>query len=415
MKNSLFLTAALLALCQSASATPNRVHALGSSAVMVPDDDTNIDLFPQTMNRFNFLRLSRIDSSLPDYAILMGESGDKWGLYGGNSELEDFLNVYHSMNDRTAIKLGIRTGHEQVRVSTNNNESIATTTEKKNTYNDLGVNAVLGTNMGEREIAANIFFASGPASIDALMNKGNDELFGRDFGTYEETKIVGTTLTKSMGDAKTRAVGGSLSIRQPFAVAMFRNAFVSGGFGYQSKRSFLAVDNKPSEDYSDSSIQMHGSILLFGEKPVAENSRLFYGLGCAGSLQRFRGESKTTSEAATQWTLNVTAPLIRLGVESDIFYGKLRFGISRQLNLINYMRTRSTPNTGLVNDSEEGNVLAIASNGSYTFGAGYGIAFKNLKIDLTLDNDIWVRGPQKIFDTQAGPIAASADVIYMFN
>ena len=91
VKSSVLATCVLMAISQASFATSTRVTALGGETGMIVDDDTNIDLFPQTINRQNFVRLSGIQTGAPDYAIITGNAGDKWGAIWRHASRERFL------------------------------------------------------------------------------------------------------------------------------------------------------------------------------------------------------------------------------------------------------------------------------------------------------------------------------------
>lgn len=409
--NQLVLACLILSVSQAGFATQNRISSLGSSTAMVADDDTNIDLFPQTINRQNFLRLDTINSGSPNYAFIMGDAGDKWGLYGGTSQRNDFFNIYRSLGEETAIKLGVKIGRNSVEQNENDKEASVTKSSEKNAFMDMAVDATYGKNMGERELAANVFFAYGPHTIDAVIASGG---LAGPHGSYDFSNTSGATTTKGDGEGNHFAIGGSVSVRQPMQIALFSKAFANAGFSYESYSSSLSSGTTKLEDYSDSTIRLSGSILLFEEKNITDSSRLFYGLGSRAIVSLMSGEDKATSEKTKDNTLMITAPQIRLGIESDIKYGKLRFGIYRDIDLLNYNSSSETPNNGANNDDNSDKTFDLISDGSYFFGAGYGMQYKNLKIDITISNAFWIRGPQMIFDTQAGALGGSADVIYTF-
>lgn len=377
---------------------------------MISDDDTNIDLFPQTINRQNFVRLTGIDSGAPSYAIITGNAGDKWGLYGGTENKNDFLNVYRSLGNDAAVKLGAKFGRHSLEKSDDEKEAAVAKGNSKNSYIDLELDATYGANMGDRETAVKVLFAYGPNSIAAVPIKS---------GTYEDSRTNGTTTTKRDGEANDFMLKAAAFVRQPMQVAMFTKVLASASFSYLSHSSTLTSNNTKVVDKTGSTLSLAGSALLFDEKKIADNTRVFYGLGANALIEKMSNESKLTGGGKTKnTTFRITGPAIKLGLESDINYGKLRFGISRSIDVFNYDSTdetkEKTPPGDVNNDTAESTTFDFIGNGAYQFAAGYGVEYKHLQVDITLMNDIWVKGPQKLFSSAAGPLGAEASVIYTY-
>ena len=121
---------------------------------------------------------------------------------------------------------------------------------------------------------------------------------------------------------------------------------------------------------------------------------------------------KTAADKETAATAIVlSGPELRAGVETDLKYGKVRFGIQRDFELAS-VTLGSEENTTTETKSTAVN---FASSGTYSVSTGFGMEYKNLQIDILLNRHFWNHGPQMIFDSQNGAIAASADVIYTFN
>ena len=409
MKSSVLATCVLMAISQASFATSTRVTALGGETGMIVDDDTNIDLFPQTINRQNFVRLSGIQTGAPDYAIITGNAGDKWGLYGGTLQENDFLNIYRSLGSDAAVKLGVRVWRHSVERTNDNHEAVVSKSESKNSYVDLALDGTYGVSKGERELAGKIVLAYGPNSINAISGVGR-------VGTFEASQTNGVTTTTADGEGNNFALLAAAFVRQPMQMAMFSKVYGAGLFSYLSQSSSFSSGSVKAEDTSGSTITLAGNVLFFDEKKIADNTQVFYGLGGGASISNFKSKDKVTAGESKTNIFRLSGPQIRLGLESDINYGKLRFGIARGIDILNYNSQARTeaPRVGAANDTNSTKTFDFIGNGVYAFSAGYGVEYKHLKVDITLMNDIWVKGPQKLFSSAAGPLGGEASVIYTY-
>jgi len=399
----------LFILPQWAFATPNRVAALGGSIAMLPDDDTNIDLFPQHINRWNLVMLSGIDSGTPNYAIVIGEPGDKWGLYGGQGQVDDFFNLYRSIDANSAIRISMQLSRHDHEVSNNNNEDAPgnSSQTEENKYNNIDLQARYGINVGEQEMAAFFRFAYGPGTVGNLA-------FENLIGDYSSNSTTGTTKSSSSGDAKQTVFQIGVNLRRQIGFKLLNKVFAAATLTRTSGESNFSTDTTIIRDEDESSISASGALMLFTEKRIAENSRLIYGVGASGSVTSSEGKDKINDTSFDSKSLLIVSPQIRLGLETDIKFGKLRFGLQRDLNFLFYRDRDSKIQSGTNSDSNGEKRFDFLQNGSYTFTSGIGFEYKKLAIDLTLNNQIWTSGPQMLFDTGNGGIGVSADVIYTY-
>ncbi|MDH5258511.1 MAG: hypothetical protein OEX07_10905 [Gammaproteobacteria bacterium] len=420
MKKSILTMCVLSLAAQASFATQNRVAALGGETAMIVDDDTNIDLFPQHINRQNLFRLTSVDTGTPNYALITGESGKKWGLFGGTAQQNDFLDIYKSLDANSAIKLGFSVGRHSEENVTDNKEASPADSKitEKNSYFNLAVNGTYGTTKGDTEMAIQGIFAYGPNAISGLASG----LTGP-FGTYEGEIVAGGATTKADGEGNQFALSAIASVRKPMKIAMFNQAFAQGSFTYgknsDSSDSTAGGTTTVDRDASDSSLILAGRVLLFDEKKIGEKSKVIYGMAAGGYIRRDSATIKasTNDPVADKQTITelvITAPQVRMGLESDMKYGVLRFGIARNFTLLNYDSRKQEPENGAAADSNSQSTFDIATTGSYTFSSGVGFNYKNLQLDLNLNNTFWVRGPQFLFDSAAGQLGTSADLLYTF-
>ena len=414
MKKSLLAICILLFASQYSFATSNRIGALGGETAMNPNDDTNIDLFPQHINKVNLMRLTNIQSTTPSYAVITGEPGAKWGLYGGTIQQNDFFNIFRSLGANSAAKLGFAVSRFSEENKTNNKEASPAnnSTTDKNSYYSLSVDGIYGKDMGDTEVSIRGIFSYGPNAIATVGAIGSTN--AGPFGTFEYTDITDTTTTDSDGEGNQTLISAVASARKPMKIAVFSKVFANAFATLAKSSSSLATGTTKLEDESSSTIALGGRILLFEEKKIGEKSRVIYGVGAQGAITRVKTEDKAPSTDAKATTLTVTGPQIRLGAESDLKYGTVRFGIARDFTLLNYTSGSTTTVGGTENDTTNTKSLSFANSGVYAVSTGFGIEYKSLAIDVSLSRFFWVHGPQMFFDSQNGTIATSADVIYTF-
>ena len=416
MKKTALFICMLTAFSQTSFATQNRVTALGGEVAMISDDDTNIDLFPQHINKQNLLRLTRIHSTTPDYAVITGKPGDKWGLYGGTVQQNDFLNIFKSLDANSAVKLGFAIGRHSEEDVTNNKEASPADDSgtEKNSYYTLAIDGIFGTTKDDTEMSVRGVFSYGPNAI-ASVTAGGSALAGP-FGTYEFSGTTAGTAIKADGEGNQTVLMGVASVRKPMKVAIFTKAFAQGSALYSSSSSSLSTGATKNEDSSASTISLFGRALLFDEKQINDSSKLVYGIGGQGTLSRINSKDKVTSEDDKRTTLTITGPQIRMGAETKLKYGTVRFGIARDFALLTYdSHSETVVEAGGTNNNENSDkTFSIATTGTYSVSTGFGLEYNNLKLDVTLSRFFWVHGPQMVFDSQNGTLATSADVIYTF-
>jgi len=415
MKKRVLVTCMILALSsQSGFATESRIAALGGEIAMITDDDTNIDIFPQTINRQNLFRISNISSNTPNFAVITGEKGDKWGLDGGSNQQNDFFNIYRSLGNNKAVKLGVAVGRYSEENIADNKEAspgnIKTT--EKNSYFNLMIDADYGETKNNVEKAIYGVFSYGPNTIDAVTGS----LLRDQFGTYANNNVTGATTTKQDGKGNKLLLGAAASLRKPMKIAVFNKVYASGSAYYSSDSASLSTGAVKNQDTSSSEIFLSGRVLMFDEKKVGNKSRVYYGLGGRASLTKTKTLDKVTSDENNETSLSISGPQFRMGAETALKHGVVRFGITRDFDLFSYNSKTQTPKIGAVNDANSQKILdiGIGTSGSYSVSTGFGLEYNDLKIDFILRNIFWLSGPQMIFDARNGTIATSASMLYVF-
>ncbi len=397
-----------------AFSTSNRVASMGGDVAMLPDDDNNIYIFPQQINQWSLVRFEGIHGGSPDYLLITGEPGNKWAFYGGLSQKDDFFNIYKSMGENAALKAGFRFGTYSETELMDNNEANPNddSSEESNKYTSFAVDAEYGFNKGDQEIAARFALSFGPGSISYLVSQG----YPGPFGTVESSITQAGATASEDGSASSSSFGLSASLRRPMNLLIFENLYFYVGLSRTASASDYTDDQNISlEDNLNSNFNFSASSLLFNNTVLTDNTLLAYGIELRFGLSNYTDEDKIAKETDTGSLFIIGGPRFRVGLETGFKYGKLRFGIHRDINFFSRDKDIDESNLGASVDEDEYVVSGIGTNGSYSFVSGLGFSYGNLNLDLTLNNTIWVAGPQMLFDTQVGYLGIAADVSYYFN
>jgi len=397
-----------------AYSTSNRVASMGGDVVMLPDDDNNIYIFPQQINQWSLIRFEGIQGGSPDYLLITGETGNKWAFYGGASQKDDFFNIYKSMGVNAALKAGFRFGTYSETELEDNKEANPNdySSEGSNKYTSFGFDAEYGFNKGDQEIAARFALSFGPSSISYLVSQG----YPGPFGTVESSITSGGATASEEGSASTSSFGLSASLRQPMNLLIFENLYFYVGLSRIGSTSEYTDDqNTKTEDNLNSAFSLGASSLLFNNTNLTDNTLLAYGIGLSFGMSNYSNEDKIDNETDTGSFFTIGGPRFRIGLETGFKYGKLRFGINRNINFFNRSKYVNETNSETSVDEDEYVVSGIGSNGSYNFVSGLGFTYGNLNLDLILNNTFWCTGPQMIFNTTYGTLGASADLSYYFR
>jgi hypothetical protein len=428
----LFILALILFCAGSLLATQNRVATMGGEVAMLPDDDSNIDLFPQRVNDWSIVRFEDIQGGSPDYLLITGKKGNKWGFYGGESQEDYFFNVIKSMGSTSALNLGLRFGTTNEGDKWNNNENSPdnASEETTNKYTDIAVDAVYGTDLSNGELAIGGSYASGPGTIEYLDPYGIH-------GKYEYIYTSGAyNDEKGEGTASWSGFSVAAAYRCPTNFLIFNQLYMDGGFmsigtkseySYDSNTEDTTVPNK-LEDLDYSLTDIGADVLFFNNKKIVSETKytknvlLVYGVGVGLNILSGKYENKLKDsqipygehKKETLSQLVIGGPRLRIGIEADLKCAKLRFGMQRNIDFFYSGKLEGNFAKYSGEDAankEESTFSGIGQYGSYTFASGLGLELGRFTINLMLNNTFWCTGPQMIFNDTWGTLGASADVI----
>jgi hypothetical protein len=384
-----------------------RVATLGGHTGLVPDDDSNIGLFPQRVNDWNILRIQDIGGDYNDYLLTIGEKGDKWAFYGSVSDEDYLFNVIKGLSPTSAIDVGVQLMTMNAKFTENVNKS-----ELKASNMTLGVDLALGLDAGKSEVAIGAYFARGPYAHYLLLE--NPFIGEIDYGKIELT-LDGQTQFEA--NASATAFGGGIAIRSPFNFSIFDQLYHGLYFVSMTGIEDQTIQQTKVLDYKDSQFGGAYQLFFFKNKAIApeglfNGGMLMYALGFNVGYGTIGNENQLSSVTDKQ-TYNdmwIGGPSLRIGLETAFKYAKVRFGIQRDITIFESEKAKSE-----VGDAEqEVSASAIGNGGSLYINSGLGFEIKNLKIDIMLNNNIWSNGPQMILNDTYGDISFQTDVTYTF-
>jgi len=411
MKKALLVSLVLLLTLTSAYATDKRVNALGNNAFMLPGDDAAIGLFPQRINDMNLVYFRDIHLASPDYLLVVGDPGKAWGFYGGSTEKDDYINVMRSLGSKAAVRLGVRFGIENEKQLDDDKESSPNVDEENLSKTNILVDFEYGMDMGDMEVSTIVTFGRTPAMIGMIGESGS---YTGDFNAMG-------TKSSAEGSAGRTSFGVTAKARAPRGMFIFNNSYATFGMSYQGgTESFSSTSGgttTTTTDEKDSFFSMGWSYGWFNNSYLADGKVLLvYGLGGIMSFNRSTDETLITGSETkdTSMSFGIVAPVFNLGLEAQLKYAALRFGMSRQLTTLGYTSTTNTYVSGTVDDEDTYSKFTIGANGLYAYNAGMGFDYGPLQIDILVNNNIWIGGPQMIFDGTLGAIGICADLVYTF-
>jgi len=411
-KIAIIAATSLFVFSQGVMATGARVDALGGNPAIILDDDTSIDIFPQNIENYNMMRLSHASDATGTngYAAIIGESGQKWGIYGGQNEetINDFrkhnrelLSIYHSVNQNAAYKAG---------VTLSSYDSLSATASGGNgTGNRVyatGADVLYGMKSGNTESAIGVSYDKDPYS-----SAGCTTGLGVPSSPFSVPAAGGGTGNCGQGGTEFRdfhSLTLSYASRQPQQIALFSHSY----WDIKVQRLSASYDDNAvaNSNIDAKGTSFQGNFWMFNKKGFNNNKdHFYYGLGLGGFIGNGSQDDATTNEKYIRRT--ILGPNLALGLEKAIKYGVLRFGVNRTFNIYQTDQTETTVGgtTTKVNYNSRG------YDGSYAISTGWGLDYENLKIDLVLVAAFWDSGPQMVFDASGGPLASRADIVYMFK
>ena len=111
---------------------------------------------------------------------------------------------------------------------------------------------------------------------------------------------------------------------------------------------------------------------------------------------------------------NIAGPLVNIGLEARLKYTTLRFGVDRQLKTLGFTSSTQKYAAGSVDNEDTYSTFTLGGDGTYNYMAGMGFHYGNLKVDILINNNFWITGPQMIFNNIYGTLGLCADLIYTF-
>ncbi len=411
-KVMILLVVAILAM-STAIATDKRVLALGSNAYMLPGDVASIALFPQRINDANLIYFTDIQTTTPNYLLVVGEPGSTWGFYGGTTQKDDYFNVIRSLGSTAAFKMGLRLGLTRQNETLDDKETTPTISDETLSQTNIMLDMEYGMDMGDVEFSSYVTFGRTPDDINTLLGVAPTP-HGTFTGEYESS---GNSTTEE-GKATRTSFAFKVKARANHGLFLFDNSYATFALGYQGGASeYTDATNTKIEDQSDSYFSMSSVYGLFNNLNIAgDNVFIVYGLkGSAFYSHQTYDYKITPGESTTTYNyLSIVAPTVNLGLEAELKYATLRFGMVRSLKTLGIATMTRTVDSGTVDDENTTSDIILGANGSYTYNAGLGFNYGALKLDILLNNALWITGPQMIFNSAYGTLGICADLIYTF-
>lgn len=419
------IAAALLLSVSVVLGTTSRIQTMGGATAMLPDDDRNINLFPQRINDWGIVRYEGIQTNEPDYLLIVGKKGQKWGFYGGTQQEDDFFNIIKSTSPTGAIELGVRFSTTKLSTTDSNKEPppAHNVTEATNEYTDISIYGTYGFDMGSAEVAISGGYMSGPGEINFLS--GAVDL---PHGKVDYTHKSNFDTSGYSGESKFSGMGFYLDYRAPQNFFIFDMMYFNAGYTSGKLTHEFTQDTTLTEDGEGSLTALEANILFFKNQKITSKALLAYGIGFGfGSVKEEDinmvsdpSTGKLTNEDKDTFSgMLFGGPRFRAGLEVELLkWAKVRFGITRTINLYESSEDVDLDPLGGGSDTEPDEFKeeesGIGKSGNYIFASGVGLNFGNLQIDVVLNSQFWVTGPQMIFGNYP-PLGIRADVIYQFN
>ncbi|MCF7808909.1 MAG: hypothetical protein K9N38_10370 [Candidatus Marinimicrobia bacterium] len=411
MKKLLLVTLVFLFAFSVAMATDKRVNALGNNAYMLPGDDASIGLFPQRINDMNLVYFRDIHLASPDYLLVVGAPGNTWGFYGGTTESNDYFNVIRSLGTNSAVRLGVRFGINSQTDLDDNKESPAITDETKYKQTNIMVDVEYGMDRPDMELSTSVTFGRTPDIISASGTLGSFE---------SELDNAGTKSTAE-GSAARTSLGVLAKARSQKGMFIFDNSYAIFSLTFQGESDKYDMSSAGTTtnvtDEKGSIFSMSSTYGLFNNQDLADGKVfLVYGMGGTLSFSRQADEGLITGSEYkdTYMSFGMVAPIVNLGLEAQLKYAALRFGMQRTLTMLGYSSTTNTYVSGTTDDEDTSSLFTLGGNGSYTYNAGMGFNYGPLTVDILINNSFWITGPQMIFDGTFGALGICADLVYTF-
>ncbi len=404
-----FYVFVMLLMVSSVYAGDARVRSMGGETGLLPEDDSNIGLFPQRVNDWNILRIQDIAGSYYDFLLTTGPKGEKWAFYGSVREEDYLVNVIKSLGPTSAIDVGLQVMSSNAEFTSDGNDSELTA----NNFT-LGLDLTYGTDMGDKEIAVTGYLVRGPYAEETIPgNPVVDSPF--DYGKLDAKTDDQETLSAKASDM---SIGIGAAYRAPMDFCIFDQMYGDvwlyswSGAKERTEMETSTVDETESEFHADAEVWMFKNQEIMPDGDLVRGARLMYGAGGFIDFSSGKYEDKQSSvkNEDTIGGITLGGPSLRIGLEADIKFAQVRFGV--QKDIILFKTESATDSFGENEDkvSESG----IGKNGNLYINSGLGFTFSNLKIDLVLNKTFWESGPQMLFNDTDGNLSVMTDIIYTF-
>ncbi|MCF7825595.1 MAG: hypothetical protein K9M55_00095 [Candidatus Marinimicrobia bacterium] len=412
MKKTLVMGLILLVAFSSLLATDKRVQALGNNPYMLPGDDASIQLFPQRINDMNLIYFEDIHLASPNYLLVVGDSANSWGFYGGSVQQNDYFNIIRSLGGRAAIRMGVRFGITSQTDVNDDKETTPTTSEEKLSQTNIMLDLEYGMDTKDMELSTSFSFGLTPDNINNLIGTFPTP-HGSFTGDYE---TPGNSWTDE-GKASKLTFALQVKARANEGLFFFDHSYAVFGLGYQGSSSEYTNANTKLEDESGSQFSISSTYRVFNNLNLA-NDKIFlvYGLGGSLFFSRVADEDKISGSESqdTDMSFGLVAPIFNVGLEANLKYASLRFGLERQITTLGFTSSKSVYVSGSVDDEDSYSTFSLGGNGVYNYTAGMGFNYGDLQLDILLNNTFWITGPQMIFNDLYGTLGICADLIYTF-
>ncbi len=413
MKKITLLLLVLLLIAGTSHATDKRVRSLGNNPYMLLGDDASIQLFPQRINDMNLVYFENIHLANPDYLLVIGDPGKTWGFYGGTTQRDDYFNVIRSLGKTAAVRMGLRLGIESQTEILDDKEAIPITSEEKLSQTNIMLDFEYGMDVGDIEFSTYLTFGKTPGNIGTLLG-----FVPAPHGSFTGDYESGGNSTSTDGQAARTSFALQAKARTNNGLFIFDNSYAVFGLSYQGGASeFTDATNTKIEDDSDSYFFISSEYHMFNNQNLADNKVfLVYGLGGTMYYSQSTVENHLTPGQSVDKFSNfvIVAPTVNLGLETKLKYTTLRFGMRRALQTLGIFSTSATYDAGTNENEDTTSDFVFGGNGSYAYTAGMGFNYGNLQLDILVNNNFWIMGPQMVFDARNGTIGVSADLLYTF-
>ena len=397
MKKTLVLGLVLLVTFSSLFATDKRVQALGNNPYMLIGDDASIQLFPQRINDMNLIYFEDIHLGSPNYLLVVGDSANSWGFYGGSVQRNDYFNIIRSMGGNAAVRMGVRFGITSQSEIEDDKETTPTTSEEKLSQTNIMFDLEYGLDTEEMELSTSVAFGLTPGNINSLLGFAPTP-HGSFSGDYES----GGSSTSAEGKASKLSFGLQVKARSNNGLLFFDNSYAVFGLAYQGGSSEYTSANTKMEDESGNQFAINSTYRVFNNQNLA-NDKIFFVYGLGGA------ESKDTD-----MSFGLVAPIMNIGLEAKLKYTTLRFGMERQITTLGFTSSKNVYVSNSVDDEDTYSTFSLGGNGVYSYNAGMGFNYGALQLDILINNTFWITGPQMIFNDLYGTLGVCADLVYTF-